>query len=264
MRKLISKFVAATSSKYIGKKDEIFFGNDKRLKITDGITPGGTTLEVAIPVVNFAQPTEPVNPALGTRWYNTSTYESKVLVSQEPLLWEKEASPLYYTIEKDYVSIAVQNPTALDTPMTVSYGPGGTSANNLIYVSAVGIITCVESGPYMFKSRHRVGRIGASGISHIFQWIESSIDNGVTWIKIGNSVSVSLDNANDQTLFFDSTPLFMQAGQQLRSRIARSSIGNNSGGLIPEQPSAALIAEGVQPSPSAQLTVYRLENWLYN
>lgn len=224
MRKLISKSVKANEAQYIGRKDEIFLTTNQELKVSDGLTPGGLPLQV------------------------------------DPVL----INPVYYIVEQDYVSSIVQNPSSLDVPVQVSYGTGATSTNGIISVDAQGTITCLKSGPLFFKTRHRVGRSGASGISHVFQWIETSLNGGTTWIKIGNSISVSLDNSNDVAFFFDSTPFFMQAGQKLRSMIARSSLGgSNSGGLLPEQPSAALLALGVNVSPSAQLTIYRLENWNY-
>ena len=146
----------------------------------------------------------------------------------------------------------------LDTPKTVTFGAGGTTTSGAVSVTASGHVTIVDAGYYSFKQRFRVSRTGASGVSQVFFWAESSADNGATWDVTGNSVVVSLNASIDTTVFFDLANLNLPAGAQLRNRFARSSTGDNSGDLTATTPSATLTGLGVLMAPSAQITIYKL------
>lgn len=161
-----------------------------------------------------------------------------------------------------FTSMVTQSGSPVDTPKLVSYGSNKTSDTGVVsYVD--GIFTVMKSGALFFKSRLRAGRSGASGVSHLFFWVEASIDGGVVWNKLGNSVNIHLNSSTETQTFFDFAGLYGVAGMKMRTMFARSSTGNDSGDLIAEVPSAALIAAGVLGAPSAQITIYKVPNVIY-
>lgn len=167
-----------------------------------------------------------------------------------------------YVTEDNFTDTTTQT-GILDTPKNVLYGPLKTSPNELVRVDADGVINILKAGPYAFKTRHRVARTGASGVSKVFQWVEISVDGGSTWTINGNPVDVQLAGADDTVNFFDFATIELPAGVKLRARFARSSTGADFGSLTPSVPSASLISAGVPTAPSAQLTVYRVQGWEY-
>lgn len=167
------------------------------------------------------------------------------------------------TLEVSFVDLTSQPGATSDTVRQVKYGPAITSPSGIISIDAVGNLTIVKTGPYFIKSRIRVGRSGASGVSSIFFWVEISMNGGSTWSILGNSIDVRLDNSTESDVFFDFSTLFLTAGIKLRSMFARSSTGDNSGDLLPSVPSAALQAYGVPTAPSAQISVYKSRDYPY-
>lgn len=169
-----------------------------------------------------------------------------------------------YTLEADFVDYTTQTTTTTDTAKTVLYGPLKTSTNGLLQMAADGVLTILKTGPYAFKSRTRIGRSGASGISNVVVWIETSIDGGVTWVLTGNPVCALLNTSSDLDLFFDFTPARLNKGTKLRARWARDSAGDNSGDLRPftlSGPLAALVT--VSQVASAQVSAYRINGFEY-
>tara|TARA_R110002167_G_scaffold104166_1_gene268678 strand:- start:2945 stop:3628 length:684 start_codon:yes stop_codon:yes gene_type:complete len=162
-----------------------------------------------------------------------------------------------YSSIGSFVDLTTQT-GVLDVPDTVSFGAGGVTDNSEISVSAVGEITVNMTGYYSIKQRFRSGRTGGSGTSLLFFWAEASINGGVTWLPLGNSVDVPLGTANDTVVFFDLSNIQLDSGSMLRNRFARSSTGDDSGDLRSASPSAALTALGVADAPSAQVTFYKI------
>lgn len=161
-----------------------------------------------------------------------------------------------YVPEGEFTSLTTQSGSPIDTPKLVSYGSNKNSDSDIVNYTN-GVFTFLKTGTMAFKSRLRTGRTGASGVSHLFFWVESSVDNGVTWDKLGNSINIHLDDSTETQTFFDFAVLYGVTGLKLRTMFARSSTGSDSGDLISELPSAALQALGVMPAPSAQITVYK-------
>lgn len=164
-----------------------------------------------------------------------------------------------YTNNGSFFSSSTQT-GLLDVPTTVLFGAGGNTTDNHLTIGIDGVVTINTVGYISIKQRFRSGRVGASGVSELFFWAEVSFDDGVTWVETGNSVDVSLSNADATVVFFDISNVFLPAGTMLRNRFARSSTGNNSGDLISSAPSAALTALGVPDAPSAQITIYRIDD----
>jgi hypothetical protein len=167
-----------------------------------------------------------------------------------------------YTSEGIFIDSTTQSGSPVDVPKTVMYGANKNSDTNLVNYTD-GIFTALVTGPFAFKSRIRAGRTGGSGSSHLFFWVEASVNGGSTWNVLGTPVDLRLDNANDNAIFFDYSPLMLVQGLKLRTRFARSSSGSNSGDLVPSSPSTVLQTYGILPAPSAQITVYRRDGYVY-
>ncbi len=165
--------------------------------------------------------------------------------------------------EGDFISLTTQSGSPIDTPKVVSYGVNKQSNSGILDYTN-GVFTFLKTGPIGIKSRLRTGRVGASGVSHLFLWAEASVDGGMVWNKIGNSTSIHLTNSTETKTFFDVAFMVGVTGLKLRTLFARSSTGNDSGDLIAETPSAALIALGVMSAASAQITIYKDSNYNYN
>ena len=175
-----------------------------------------------------------------------------------PIKFPGQGSKGYVSIGS-FVSLSTQA-GALDTPSTITFGAGGNTDGNHVTVGADGVATVNTDSYLSIKQRFRTGRVGASGVSEIFFWAEISTDNGSTWEEIGNSVDVPLNNSNSTVVFFDVSTFKFPIGTKLRNRFARSSTGHNSGDLISVSPSATLTGLGVPDAPSAQITIYRIED----
>jgi hypothetical protein len=177
----------------------------------------------------------------------------------------------YYTEEVRFVDLTTQTGGALDVPVPVSLGASGTSPNGLVSGAGAVIITN-KTGPYMIKQNFQVSRNSNPGNTEFFFQAQVSIDNGVTWVGVGNAANRRITNTSTINLFFDVAPLFVTAGTQFRNVWAKSSVGgdpNNptvgvaEGVLTHTRPSATLLAAGFQDAPSAIAVIYRLQGYNY-
>lgn len=163
-----------------------------------------------------------------------------------------------YNTEGSFTSLVNQTGQT-DVPQAVSYGPTKDSDNSHIsYNDTTKDFTINTTGYYSIKTRLRFGRTGAAGVSNIMNWAEVSVDGGSNWSVLGNAIEISLDSSIDKEIFLDSSQIYFPAGVKLRSMFARSSTGDDSGDLVTFTPSAALTTYGLQPSASAQSTIYKI------
>jgi len=176
------------------------------------------------------------------------------------LINETAGSNLY----DSFVDTTTQTGAPIDTPIQVKYGPAKTSPNGIISVDAAGTLTILKGGPFLFKSRLRASRTGAAGTSSLFFWVEISTNGGAGWSILGNTIDIRLENSSQEDVFFDFSSLTLPAGIKLRSMFARSSTGSDFGDLTPSTPSAALQAYGLTTAPSAQLSIYINNDYLYD
>lgn len=168
-----------------------------------------------------------------------------------------------WTTEDSFLSTITQSPAGADLPTQVSFGAAHTTPNGLMSVDAAGTVTILKGGPFAGKTRFRMSRTGALGVSHLLMWVEVSLNGGATWTVIGNSTMFPLNNPTETKVFFDFSLGNFPKGTKLRQMFARSSTGDNSGDLVSFTPSAALQAAGVPIVPSAQVTWYRLIDFPY-
>lgn len=176
------------------------------------------------------------------------------------LINETAGSNLYDT----FIDLTTQSGAPIDTPKQVKYGPARTSVGGIMSIDASGTLTILKGGPFLFKSRLRAARSGAAGTSSLFFWVEISLNGGSSWQILGNSIDIRLENSSQEDVFFDFSSLTLPAGVKLRSMFARSSTGTDFGDLVQSVPSAALQAYELPTAPSAQLSIYINNDYLYD
>jgi len=167
------------------------------------------------------------------------------------------------SLHENFIDTTTQLGSPVDVPVQVKYGAAKTSPNGVLSIDNNGTLTVLKGGPLLIKSRLRAARSGASGTSSLFFWVESSLDGGSSWSILGNSIDIRLENSNQQDVFFDFSSLTLPAGIKLRSMFARSSTGSDFGDLVPSAPSLLLQSYGVPTAPSAQLSIYTFNDYVY-
>lgn len=146
-------------------------------------------------------------------------------------------------------STATQAPTAVDTPLQLTFGAAQLSATDPVMLNSAGQVTFNTAGAYAVRVKLLQGRTGASGTSILLSRI---LINGAQY---GSPASVKL-STGDATIPTDSRVVVQAtAGQTFTVQIMRDSAGSNYGGVYPQV--AAVAAWGT--SPSALLVISRLE-----
>ena len=136
-----------------------------------------------------------------------------------------------------------QNPSAVDTPLQITFGSAQTTAD--VSISAAGVITFNTSGNYLIDIFLRFGRSTSSGNAILLNRI---LKNGA---QILNSNGVILSAATQTIPFSAAIPLTMAAGDTITMQVARDSAGTNDGGLFVVSPTIA----GWNIVPSATVVV---------
>ena len=168
-----------------------------------------------------------------------------------------------WSLEDRFTDTSQQNAAGLNIPTTIKFGAPKSSVNGIVSVNAAGEFTLLKKGPLMVKTRANVGRTGTNGISNMFVWMETSINGGSTWQSYGNSGFVQLDTTSDQKTFLDFAMFDLPVGIFVRARFARDGSGVNDGSLVVDSPSSALATAGCPDSASAQLTAYKVTEFIY-
>lgn len=148
-------------------------------------------------------------------------------------------------------SVNNQLPTALATPIQVSFGAAQNSASNPVMISAAGLVTFNTAGNYAVRIKLQAGRTGATGVVTLVSRI---LLGGAQY---GSSASVRLDNANIIMPTESRVVVNVAAGQTLAVQLVRDTVDSsiNGGGLYGIQPATA----GWAASPSALMVISRLE-----
>lgn len=136
-----------------------------------------------------------------------------------------------------------QNPSAIDTPLQITFGPAQTTTD--VSISAAGVITFNTSGNYLIDIFLRFGRSTSTGNAIVLNRI---LKNGA---QILNSNGVILSAATQTIPFSAAIPLTMAAGDTITMEVARDSSGTNDGGLFVISPTIA----GWNIVPSATVVV---------
>ena len=136
-----------------------------------------------------------------------------------------------------------QNPSAVDTPLQITFGSA--QATTDVSISAAGVITFNTSGNYLIDIFLRFGRPTSTGNAILLNRI---LKNGA---QILNSNGVILSAATQTITFSAAIPLTMAAGDTMTMEVARDSAGTNDGGLFVVSPTVA----GWNIVPSATVVV---------
>ena len=136
-----------------------------------------------------------------------------------------------------------QNPSAVNTPLKITFGPAQATAD--VSISAAGVITFNTSGNYLIDIFLRFGRSTSTGNAILLNRI---LKNGA---QILNSNGLILSAATQTIPFSAAIPLTMDAGDTMTMEVARDSAGTNDGGLFAVSPTIA----GWNIVPSATVVV---------
>lgn len=139
-----------------------------------------------------------------------------------------------------------QEPTALDTPIQVSYGPAQGTIDDDVMIDANGRITINKSGFYGALFTYNFGRQGSSGgVANMF--LRGVINDN----QLGNPLATLIDNPSivipEQ---FEVQGVFL-AGTTIDTEFYRDSSGVNEGGLYIDFSS---IGWGTSPSTRVRLS----------
>lgn len=183
----------------------------------------------------------------------------------------KSASSSYYVEATRFADYTTQNGEAINTLAPVLLGVGGTDPEGLV-TGAGSVITINKTGPYVVKQNFQVSRNSNPGSAEIFFQAQVSTDGGTTWNMIGTSVNRRITDVKTINVFFDISPIFVEAGTKFRNVWAKSSVGGDpadpttgvaNGQLIYTQPSATLLTAGMGQAPSAIAVVYKVAGYNY-
>lgn len=146
-------------------------------------------------------------------------------------------------------STATQAPTAVDTPLQLSFGAAQGSASEPVMINAAGLVTFNTAGNYTVRIKLQCGRTGATGTSILL----SRLVLGGT--QVGSPAAVKLTQTDATTPTESRVVMNPTAGQTFIVQIMRDSTGSNFGGVYPQ--TATVAAWGI--APSALLVISRLE-----
>ena len=146
-------------------------------------------------------------------------------------------------------STATQAPSAVDTPLQLSFGAAQGSASDPVMINAAGLVTFNQAGNYAVRVKLQCGRTGATGTSILLSRL---VLGGA---QLGSAACVKLTQTDATTPTDSRVVMNPTAGQTLQVQIMRDSAGSNFGGVYPQ--TATVAAWGV--APSALLVISRLE-----
>ena len=163
-----------------------------------------------------------------------------------PFLKKVIATPAFYS-----ANFTTQQPTGLDTPLQVALGPVQDSTQ-YFQVGATGTITCLIAGVYILEFYGRFSRTTTAGVASLGGRFL------VNDVQQGSSVVEELDDGFFSIPFRTSKVVTLDINDEIKVEIARDSSGVDNGGLSPNTVSAALQTAGWANSPSASVTITRL------
>jgi len=146
-------------------------------------------------------------------------------------------------------STVVQAPTAVDTPLQLSFGAAQGSPSDPVMINSAGLVTFNVAGNYAVRIKLQNGRTGATGTSILLSRL---LVNGA---QIGSAAAVKMTSTDATTPTESRVVINATAGQTFVVQIMRDSAGSNFGGVYPQ--AATVTSWGT--APSALLVISRLE-----
>lgn len=144
------------------------------------------------------------------------------------------------------ISTVSQAPSALDTPINVTFGPAQTNA--VIALDAGGNVKFLQSGAYFINAYGNVERQGSSGGTAVLLFRARLNGTQISTVK-----GFHLDTPNLPDPYEVSIPFQAEAGDILDFQIMRDSSGVNAGGLYPHTNLG-----GWSNVPSTQIQIWKL------
>ena len=146
-------------------------------------------------------------------------------------------------------STVTQAPSAVDTPLQLTFGAAQKSATDPVMINSAGLVTFNSAGNYAVRIKLQNGRTGATGTSILFSRL---LVNGA---QVGSAAAVKMTQTDATTPSESRVVVNATAGQTFVVQIMRDSAGSNFGGVYPQV--ATVTAWGT--APSALLVISRLE-----
>jgi len=143
---------------------------------------------------------------------------------------------------------ASQEPSAVDTPIQLEFGPAINTGSDDIQLLADGTLQVNVAGTYHIDIVGQYGRTSGAGTSII---LVRSLVNG-TQVSAA-SIAAKIDDADTLMPYETRSWATLPAGTLLTYELVRDSAGNNSGGLFRTAPTLG----GWAPAPSISITVTR-------
>ncbi len=147
------------------------------------------------------------------------------------------------------LSTVVQAPTAVDTPLQLTFGAAQKSSADPVMINAAGLVTFNVAGAYAVRIKLQCGRTGATGTSILLSRIL------LAGVQFGSAACVKMTQTDATTPTDSRVVINATAGQTFAVQIMRDSTGSNFGGVYPQ--AATVSAWGT--APSALLVISRLE-----
>lgn len=146
-------------------------------------------------------------------------------------------------------STVTQAPSALDTPLQVTFGAAQNSASNPVMLNASGVVTFNTAGTYIINLRLQYGRAAATGTSVLLsRFVSAGAQFGPT--QAAKLIASDIVLASESRIIINAV-----AGQTIILQVMRDSSGTNFGGLYPQ----TVVASGWSAAPSAVIVVSRVE-----
>lgn len=146
-------------------------------------------------------------------------------------------------------STVAQAPSAVDTPLQLTFGAAQKSSSDPVMINAAGLVTFNVAGAYAVRIKLQCGRTGATGTSILLSRI---LLGGA---QVGSAACVKMTQTDATTPTDSRVVINATAGQTFAVQIMRDSTGSNFGGVYPQV--ATVTAWGA--APSAMLVISRLE-----
>lgn len=140
----------------------------------------------------------------------------------------------------------IQNPTAVDSPLTVTFGSSVSSAD--VALSGAGILTFNTDGVFIVDVGLNFQRTAGTGLAKLLSRV---LVNGVGIDPTHFTILTDLETATPLNIRLERT---FNATNTLSVQIIRDSTGINNGGLYPLNP----VASGWATAPSAYINVQKL------
>jgi hypothetical protein len=141
-----------------------------------------------------------------------------------------------------------QVPSALDTPLQVTFGIAQGTVADPVMVDASGNITFNESGIYLINGYASFGRGGVSGPAAVIAFRALIND-----VQVGATKVTEIKDADDVVPYDLTIPINATADDVLTWEIMRDSVGADRGGLY-----AITLLGGWSNVPSATLSIYKI------